>query len=107
MSLPRERMGKPRFPSRLRSNSACFLGPAASSKGKKGSKGGKSKGGGKKQNYHRPAKMRYKQKTEKKRWKDTIAKSKDCWVGGVGLRDAVMASKIMRCRDGVYKFEMP
>ena len=62
--------------------------------GASSSKGGGKKGGGKKkqQNYHRPAKMRYKEKIENKKWSEMVANVKDCWVGGVGLRDAVMVS---------------
>ena len=64
------------------------------SKGK-GKKSGKGKKGGPKQNNHRPAKQRYKERMEKHRWKTMMQNCKNCWVGEGGIE---------RCRDGAHIF---
>ena len=68
---------------------------------KKGWKANKQGGKAPKQNYQRPAKLRYKHKMEGKKFSAMVEESKDCWVGGVVLRC------LERCRDGVYKLKMP
>ena len=78
-------------------------------KGKGSGKKGKGHGQKRKQNYKRPAKRKYKERIEGMKWSDMMAQTKECWVGGVGLRDAVMVSidavmvsrNFDRCHDGV------